>query len=310
MFTIHQQQTKRRFCMKALDLCKSLTASIMLAMVFTFISCANNYEEGGGNSSGSNNGGSGFSSSSDGSSSSSDTETGNGTSSSVETSSSSSSSVNYTDKGNSISSYRTVTINGQVWMAENLNYKVAGSKCYGEGNSSYSTSKVQSNCDKYGRLYDWSTAMALSSSCNSTTCSGQVSAKHQGICPNGWHIPSNADLDKLMRYVDGSTGTSSPYDSPTAGRYLKATSGWSSCGQSGSGSSYLCEDMYGFSALPGGYGYSGGYFYYVGDHGFWWSASEGRSSYAYGRYMYYSLENAFYFNYDKDFLHSVRCLQD
>jgi hypothetical protein len=50
-FQIHQQQTKRRFCMKALDLCKSLAASILLAMVFTFISCANNEEEGGGNSS-------------------------------------------------------------------------------------------------------------------------------------------------------------------------------------------------------------------------------------------------------------------
>jgi uncharacterized protein (TIGR02145 family) len=227
--------------------------------------------------------------------------------------SSSSPSVNYTDKGNSISSYETIPINGQVWMAENLNYKVAGSLCYGEGNSSYSASEVQANCDKYGRLYDWATAMNLPQSCNSqlvTNCGGQVNAKHQGICPSGWHIPSNEDWDKLMRYVDGSTGTSSPYDSPTAGRYLKATSGWYSCGPSGSGNSYLCEDTFGFSALPGGYGYSGGDFGYVGSYGYWWSSSEYNSNYAYSRFMDCDGEYAYYGNNDKSDLYSVRCVQD
>jgi uncharacterized protein (TIGR02145 family) len=105
-----------------------------------------------------------------------------------------------------------------------------------------------------------------------------------------------------MRYVDGSTGTSSPYDSPTAGRYLKATSGWNSGGNG--------EDSYGFSALPGGYGYSGGYFYNVGFSGGWWSASEFSSYYAYYRYMYYDYEGAYYNYRNKDFLFSVRCLQD
>jgi uncharacterized protein (TIGR02145 family) len=195
-------------------------------------------------------------------------------------------------------------------MAENLNYKVAGSKCYGEGSSSYSSSEVQSNCDKYGRLYDWSTAMALPSNCNSTSCSGQVNAKHQGICPNGWHIPSNADWDKLTRYVDGSTGTSSPYDSYTAGRYLKATSGWYSCGPSDSGNSYLCEDTHGFSALPGGLGNSGGYFYGVGSSGGWWSSAEDNSDVAFSRGMGYGIEGAYYYYNDKGNLFSVRCVED
>jgi uncharacterized protein (TIGR02145 family) len=186
-------------------------------------------------------------------------------------------------------------------MAENLNHNVEGSKCYGND---------PSNCDKYGRLYDWSTAMALPSSCNSTTCSSSISSKHRGICPIGWHIPTNADWDKLYRYADGTNGTSSPYDSPTAGKYLKAASGLYDCGPSGSGSSYLCLDTHGFSALPGGYGYSGGYFGDVGGYGVWWSASENSSSNAYYRIMYHNYESALYYNYYKNFLFSVRCLQD
>jgi len=178
-------------------------------------------------------------------------------------------------------------------MAENLDLEVPGSKCYGD---------AVSNCAIYGRLYDWETAMKLPG-CNSTSCASKINANHQGICPDGWHIPSNADWDKLMRYADGTSGTESPYMSFTAGRYLKAASGWNNGGNG--------EDTYGFSALPGGYGYySGGYFYDVGYGGSWWSSSEGNSDLAYTRSMYYD-EGAYYYYYDdKGYLYSVRCLQD
>jgi uncharacterized protein (TIGR02145 family) len=143
--------------------------------------------------------------------------------------------------------------------------------------------------------------MVFDASCNSTSCSGQVNAKHKGICPDGWHIPSNADWDELMTAVGGSS---------TAGTYLKATSGWSSCGPSGSGNSYLCEDTYGFSALPGGLGNSGGGFDFVGSDGFWWSASEDDSDSAYFRYMDYGSEGAGWYRSSKYALRSIRCLQD
>ncbi|MCL1956595.1 MAG: hypothetical protein FWF63_04675 [Fibromonadales bacterium] len=125
--------------------------------------------------------------------------------------------------------YKTVKIGTQIWMARNLNYDASGSKCH---------DYKPANCDKYGKLYDWATAMALDANCNTNSCAFQINPKHQGICPDGWHIPNNADWDKLVLYVDGANGTSSPYNSPTAGRYLKATGGWNSNGNG--------DDTYGF----------------------------------------------------------------
>jgi len=185
--------------------------------------------------------------------------------------------------------YQTVIIGTQTWMARNLNYNASGSTC--------------NNCATYGRLYDWATAMNLPGCGYGTSCASQIVYPHRGICPSGWHIPSNADWDKLVRYVDGTSGTSSPYSSPTAGRYLKATSGWNSNGNG--------VDKYGFSALPGGSGYSGGRFQDVGGYGFWWSASEYDSNRAYYRGMGYDDEYVYY-NYggSKSNLISVRCLQD
>ncbi len=153
------------------------------------------------------------------------------------------------DDGSSNAS-EIITIGGRTWMKHNLNTNVPGSKCYGEGGQVYDSdtedyvtltdSEIQANCAKYGRLYDWATAMALDASCNSVSCADQIDNPHRGICPQGWHIPSEADWDALMTAVGGIS---------TAGTKLKSTTGWSDCGPSGSGSSYLCEDTYGFSAL-------------------------------------------------------------
>jgi len=194
--------------------------------------------------------------------------------------------------------YRTVVIDEQTWMAENLNYNAEDSKCNGS----------EANCDIYGRLYNWATAMGLDSSCNSSICE---SKGPKGICPNNWHIPSNEDWDKLMHYVDSTGGVSSPYDSPTAGRYLKATSGWNSCA-----SSYRwCEgyNKFGFSALPGGFGNSDTSHvdFHVGYDGNWWSSSEYGNSKAYYKRIFGSGEGAGWYYGDKGgSLFSVRCLRD
>jgi uncharacterized protein (TIGR02145 family) len=169
--------------------------------------------------------------------------------------------------------YRTVKIGGQVWMAENLAYNAEGGKAYGND---------PANGAKYGRLYNWETAMK--------------------VCPQGWHLPSNEEWDTLVRFADGSTGTESPYDSKTAGKKLKAKRGWNNDGNG--------TDELGFSALPGGYGLSNGSFVDVGDFGYWWSATENDSGSAYSRNVDYDDEGADWGDYDKDGLLSVRCVQD
>jgi len=213
--------------------------------------------------------------------------------------------------------YRTVNINGQILMAENLNYDMPGSKCYGNN---------PANCAAYGRLYDWVTVMALPHSCISLSCANYITTPHKGICPGGWHIPTNAEWDKLYRFIDGDHGTESPYDSRTAGRYLKAKLGWKHCGPSGpsssSGSSsssssslndkpYLCDDAYDFAALPGGCNNLGG-FTGAGEVGFWWRASENDSaaSAAYISFIYNRFDKASWSHSPKNYFHSVRCFKD
>jgi uncharacterized protein (TIGR02145 family) len=176
-------------------------------------------------------------------------------------------------------------------MAKNLNYNASGSKCYSDDIA---------NCATYGRLYNWVTAMALPSSCNSTSCSSQINAKHKGICPSGWHIPSNDDWNVLMKFLNPSCSDNS--NCAGAGTKLKATSGWNNSGNG--------EDTYGFAALPGGYNSSNGSLFDVGVYGYWWSATEVSANFAYRRYMYYNSEYVSYNGNNKDDLFSVRCLQD
>jgi len=191
----------------------------------------------------------------------------------------------------SISGYGTGKIGDQHWMTENLNVNASGSKCY-DNNEAY--------CAKYGRLYNWATAMALPDSCNHENCISKVLPKHRGICPSGWHIPSDAEWKVLSDSIGGSS---------IAGKHLKATSGWYHCGKGDS--QYKCEDTYGFSALPGGIGYPVGTFSFAGERGFWWSASEYRNEDAYNRDLSYNSEAAGWFNYEaKSHFLSVRCVRD
>jgi uncharacterized protein (TIGR02145 family) len=159
--------------------------------------------------------------------------------------------------------YKKVTIGGQTWMAENLDNNVTGSVCYENSADS---------CSKYGRLYTWEVAKT--------------------VCPSGWHLPDTAEWSTLVDYASGTT----------AGKKLKATSGWYNNGNG--------TDDYGFSALPGGIGY-GDSFGNAGSYGgLWWSSTEGDAYFAGGWGMNYDDEDVNWYYYDKGSQFSVRCVQD
>ena len=89
--------------------------------------------------------------------------------------------------------YRIVTIGKQTWMAENLNYATAeGSFCYNDS-AKY--------CEKYGRLYTWTVAVGKSvDSCGSGhNC--VLPDRVRGVCPEGWHLPSEDEWDDLSTEV-------------------------------------------------------------------------------------------------------------
>ena len=132
--------------------------------------------------------------------------------------------------------YEIAQIGRQIWLAENLNFQTTAESlnkgvCYGEN---------PSNCNVYGMLYDWATAMGLPNNCNFTDedpCSPQADL-WGAICPPDFYIPKNDDWQKLVDYAGGNS---------IAGNRLKSTSGWSFNGNG--------TDSYGFNALPGGYYY-------------------------------------------------------
>jgi uncharacterized protein (TIGR02145 family) len=177
-------------------------------------------------------------------------------------------------KDGTAGSCKTVVIGGQTWMAENLNYQTGNSWCYNDSNS---------YCNKYGRLYDWETA--------------------KSACPSGWHLPTRDEWGALAK-VAGGTGDYGA--SGTAGKKLKSKSGW------GNSDSYNGTDDFGFSALPGGYrGFFDGYFENAGHYGYWWTATEYYSDYAYRRYMNYDNDYVDENNYsNKGYGYSVRCVQE
>ncbi|MDR2554767.1 MAG: hypothetical protein LBC64_05000 [Fibromonadaceae bacterium] len=166
--------------------------------------------------------------------------------------------------------YKTVKIGKQTWMAENLNFEAKDSKCY---------DNKPDNCKKYGRLYDWKTAMKA--------------------CPSGWYLPSEADWDDLILLVNPSCPLMG--DCADAGAKLKAASGWNGDGNG--------TDNYGFTALPGGVGLSASKFRDAGNGGLWWSSSDDAKK-ASRISIDINGPDVHRNSSDKNLLFSIRCLQE
>jgi len=193
--------------------------------------------------------------------------------------------------------YRWVRIGSQIWMAENLNFAGSGNNvgvCYND----------VLNCDTYGRLYKWNEVMDIGSSFNSTLWNGG-DVKRMGICPSGWHIPSDAEWNVLMNTAGGVFHDQGDWGFWSGtGTKLKSKTGWYT------GDDYISgTDEYRFSALPGGLGGDGD-FAAAGEYGFWWGVTQGGADVAWVRSMGYNhgdVDEGWDF---KTHQFSLRCLRD
>ncbi|WP_295069472.1 fibrobacter succinogenes major paralogous domain-containing protein [uncultured Fibrobacter sp.] len=197
--------------------------------------------------------------------------------------------------------YKTVKIGNQVWMAENLNYADSVKTPSLMGKNWCYANKAE-NCAVAGRLYTWAAAIDSVKFATDAdnpqdcgygkTCS--LPAKVQGVCPDGWHLPSQVEWETLFTEVGGSS---------TAGKILMSQTGWYNNGNG--------TDGVGFSALPVGcnirYDRE-----FLGDGGYaaFWSASDYSSSLAYFMGMSSANEYAYLNPFPKDYGLSVRCLKD
>ena len=139
--------------------------------------------------------------------------------------------------------YRTVEIGSQCWFRDNLNYGTMILATTHQSNDSlvekYCYDNDEANCDANGGLYEWHEAAAKPYSCMTSSCS--VPSPNQGICPNGWHVPSLTDWHTVEDYLKdpGETcngGRDREYDCHPAGDRMKRPGdceGRTPCGTSG-----------------------------------------------------------------------------
>jgi uncharacterized protein (TIGR02145 family) len=172
-------------------------------------------------------------------------------------------------------SYSTVQIGEQCWFSENCRYLPSVSPSSAESATSpyyyvngyqgtdIAAAKATTNFHAYGVLYNWPAVMT------------------EGICPSGWHIPTDLEWQtmEMALGMSASEASSSGFRGSPFGDYMKSTSGWDG-GENGSNSS-------GFTGLPGGYSESSGHvpkiyrspgkFDSSGNSSSWWSASQAAS---------------------------------
>lgn len=160
-------------------------------------------------------------------------------------------------------SYKTINIGGRVWMAENLNYKTGDSWCYSDSDE---------NCDKFGRLYNWSSA--------------------QNVCPEGWLLPTWNDMKALLSYHKEN-------------RFFRSTEGWKEGSAQG-------LNFWGFNALPAGaYNEENTSYYDMTRSAYFWTSDEYSSDTGMGYALYISdADKAEVKYFEKQHGFSVRCVKE
>lgn len=187
--------------------------------------------------------------------------------------------------------YKTVVINSQVWMTENLKTTRYNDGTailnYGTDNLGWQTNVTGAyswynndiaNKDIYGALYNWHTVNT------------------DKLCPVGWHVPTLAEWTALVDYLGGVDYGGGKLKEEGTDHWMSPNAG--------------ATDEYGFKALPGGYRYYYGDFTLTGNQGFWWCDTEIDADYAQIEYISYEGTDIFHYGIYKNYGVSVRCLKD
>lgn len=198
--------------------------------------------------------------------------------------------------------YTTVRIGTQCWMKENLK---ATRDADGNAIARYCYKDDPSNCNVYGGLYTWTTAM------NGAASSNTIPSGVRGICPDGWHLPGDAEWTALTNYVSSQSGFLCNANTSYIGKALAAQTNWqTSTTTCAVGNNLTLNDATGFSGLPGGLRGSSGFFSDVGYNSYWRTSTEGSSYDAWGRHLYCNHPGVYRYDNDKEVGMSVRCLRD
>jgi len=161
--------------------------------------------------------------------------------------------------------YKTVKIGNQVWMAQNLNYADSVKTPSLKGKS-WCYNDDPEKCAIAGRLYTWAAAIdsvkLATDKDNPVDCgNGKLCGligPLQGICPDGWHLPSEKEWSEMDKAVAGNAVQD------TSGKFFKTTKGWSGDNNG--------TDVAGFSAMPVGFRYGG--FGSWGSAAYFWTSTE------------------------------------
>jgi len=198
--------------------------------------------------------------------------------------------------------YPTIRIGNQIWMAKDLevthypngdpvpnviyndDWNSLGDNDYEDAYCFYNN---YNNID-YGALYTY--AAAIGDNWVRDNKDGQ------GICPDGWHLPTNDDWSSLVNYLGGSDGASGKMKEMGTIHWISPNEG--------------ADNSSGYTALPDGSRKYDGVFSLLGEFYFVWSATNYDSNNAYFCSLNYNNDNFFLKRNYKSYGHSVRCIKD
>ncbi len=203
--------------------------------------------------------------------------------------------------------YPTVQIGTQCWFKKNLNIGTmvtttisleSHSDCSNNGIiEKYCLANNPSNCDIYGGLYDWNEMMQY-----------DTTPGIQGICPTGWHIPTDTEWCTLVTYLDPLTNCnnwqSTIHASNTAGGKLKeaGTVHWKAPNTGANNQSS-------FTALGSSNRDNLGHLEPIKFSSSFWTSTMFSSTYALLWGLYFTDMVAYHNAYEKVFACSIRCIK-